>query len=142
IHGNAGFNCIRGGAGNDSLFGFGGNDRIEGQQGNDHLYGGTGVDRFIFRERSAATDGIDRIYDFTDADKIVIDTVAATVTTQLKAYQFTLGTSAADTSDRVIYDQATGAVRFDADGSGSKAAVLIAVLNTKPPVTFADFEFI
>ncbi|MEQ1670002.1 MAG: calcium-binding protein, partial [Hyphomicrobium sp.] len=142
IRGNNGINTILGGGGGDSLYGFGDNDRLEGQAGGDHLTGGIGVDRFVFRESLGLASGIDRIYDFTSTDQIVIDAVSISAQTLLTANQFVLGTTALDANDRVIYDETTGIVRFDADGTGVKAALLFAVLNTKPVISFADFELI
>jgi Ca2+-binding RTX toxin-like protein len=49
-----------------------------------------------------------------------------------------LGTAAADTSDRFIYNQSTGALFFDSDGTGAIAQVQIATLTTKPVIGFDD----
>ncbi|MEQ1672184.1 MAG: calcium-binding protein, partial [Hyphomicrobium sp.] len=140
IRGNNGVNTILGGGGNDSLYGFGGNDTIESQAGNDALFGGTGVDRFQFRQSQlGAASGIDRIYDFSASDYIKIDTASVTSQRALFSTEFALGTSALDASDRVIYDSASGAMWFDADGNGAQAKILFAVLDTKPVIAASDF---
>ncbi|MEQ1673234.1 MAG: calcium-binding protein, partial [Hyphomicrobium sp.] len=105
---------------------------------NDALFGGTGVDRFQFRQSLGAASGIDRIYDFTTADFIKIDATAVPSLTALQGYEFVAGTAALDVSDRVIYEQATGSLWFDADGSGSAAKILFAILDTKPVISSAD----
>jgi Ca2+-binding RTX toxin-like protein len=49
-----------------------------------------------------------------------------------------------DSDDRLIYDTSTGALYYDADGSGSKKAVQIAVLfegENVSNLTFDDFTF-
>ncbi|NOT72414.1 MAG: hypothetical protein HOP09_14410 [Hyphomicrobium sp.] len=139
IRGNNGTNTLLGGGGNDSLYGYGGNDTIESQAGNDSLFGGTGVDRFQFRQSQlGAASGVDRIYDFTAADYIKIDTASVLSERALLSTEFAAGTTALDASDRVIYDQVSGAVWFDADGTGAQAKILFAVLDTKPAVTAAD----
>jgi Ca2+-binding RTX toxin-like protein len=43
--------------------------------------------------------------------------------------QFTLGTAATNTSDRFIYDNTTGALFFDVDGTGANQQVQIANLQ-------------
>ena len=57
----------------------------------------------------------------------------------LAADGFFLGTAAQDAEDRIIYNKATGALLFDADGTGIKAAVQFATLSTKPTISNADF---
>ncbi|NOT71642.1 MAG: tandem-95 repeat protein [Hyphomicrobium sp.] len=138
IRGNNGVNSILAGGGNDVLYGLGGNDTLESQHGNDHLYGGTGIDNFVYRESLIGSSGHDRIYDFTAADFIKIDATAVTTQRTLFSTEFVLGTAALDASDRVIYDQTSGAMWFDADGNGAGAKVLFVVLDTKPAVTAAD----
>ena len=44
-----------------------------------------------------------------------------------------------DADDRILYDKATGALSYDADGSGAQAAVQFAVIDTKVALTGADF---
>ena len=48
----------------------------------------------------------------------------------LKADQFVIGSSAQDRSDRFIYNQFTGALFFDVDGTGRSGPVQIAALST------------
>jgi Ca2+-binding RTX toxin-like protein len=54
---------------------------------------------------------------------------------------FTLGTAAADANDRIVYDQTTGNLLYDADGTGATAAVQFATLGatTHPVIAFTDF---
>jgi Ca2+-binding RTX toxin-like protein len=52
---------------------------------------------------------------------------------------FTLGAQAGQADDRLIYDEASGALRYDADGSGTAAAaVLIATLGAHTALGAAD----
>ena len=53
-----------------------------------------------------------------------------------------IGTVAADANDYLVYNQATGALFYDADGNGAGAAVQIALLGTHPVLTNADFVVI
>ena len=94
---------------------------------------------------SAATN-VDRITDFNPVDDVfrlgsaIFTGIPGGV---LAAGSFHVGTAAADAADRIIYDQATGRVFYDADGLGGTAQVLFAVLDTKPAnLTNADFVVI
>jgi Ca2+-binding RTX toxin-like protein len=55
---------------------------------------------------------------------------------------FAKGTAAGDGDDRIIYDQATGNLYFDADGNDATAQILFATLDTKPALTQLDFVVI
>ena len=52
---------------------------------------------------------------------------------------FHKGTSAADASDRIVYDQAAGKIFYDADGTGAAAQILFATVTAGTPLTHADF---
>lgn len=49
------------------------------------------------------------------------------------------GVAAHDADDRIIYDETSGALFYDADGSGAGAAVMFAGLRHHPAITAADF---
>ena len=49
---------------------------------------------------------------------------------------------AGDATDRIIYDSATGALNYDADGLGGADAVQFAKLQTGLSLTNADFFII
>jgi Ca2+-binding RTX toxin-like protein len=57
----------------------------------------------------------------------------------LEANAFFVGAAAHDANDRVIYDQASGHLMYDADGTGAQAAVTFAVLSTDLSLTEKDF---
>lgn len=50
--------------------------------------------------------------------------------------------AAADTNDYILYNRSTGALFYDADGSGAGAAIQFATLTTKPTITAADFAVV
>jgi len=60
----------------------------------------------------------------------------------LDASRFVMGTSALDRDDRILYDAATGALSYDADGNQSGAAVKFAQLATGLALTHLDFVII
>ena len=56
------------------------------------------------------------------------------------AFKDIAGGVAVDSSDRILYNHDTGALYYDADGSGSAARIQFAVLDNKPAhLTNADF---
>lgn len=143
LSGNAAANVLNGGAGHDALSGGAGNDWLVGGTGKDVLTGGAGLDAFRFLTTPSATLDVDRITDFVAADdRIDLDNAVYTAlgpTGTLGAAAFRTGTAAADASDRVVYDAASGQLFYDADGSGAGAAVLFATVTAHTAVTAGDF---
>ncbi|MFI3121998.1 MAG: hypothetical protein QX203_18685, partial [Methylococcaceae bacterium] len=60
----------------------------------------------------------------------------------LNTDNFVAATTAIDSNDYLVYNKATGALFYDADGSGVGAAVQIAVLGVNLALTNADFVII
>jgi Ca2+-binding RTX toxin-like protein len=143
LRGNAGNNVLQGLDGNDVLSGKAGNDQLIGGLGNDQLVGGPGADSFRFSTAPNATTNLDVITDFNPPedfirlDGAVFTAFAVTGTIGIGAFQ--TGAAALDSSDRILYDPATGAVRYDADGTGATAAVRFASLKAGLAITNADF---
>lgn len=154
LKGESGNDNIRGGIDNDTLFGDAGNDILYGEAGNDTLYGGTGLDtlyggagsdRFVF-DTTLGKSNIDVIKDFdVRYDTILLDDDVfrkVGAVGDLAASAFVIGTQALDASDRIIYNKSTGALYYDADGSGSGAAVQFATLGKNLALTASDFDII
>jgi len=143
ILGNAGANFLRGNGGMDTLSGGAGNDTLAGGGGNDYLIGGTGGDRFLFNAALGGTN-LDRIQSFeTGVDRLQLDDAVFTALVGgLQAASFRYGTVAADADDRVMYDQATGSLYYDADGNAAGAKVKFAVIDDKAALTLADFQVV
>lgn len=124
-----------GGTGNtldNVLVGNVGKNVLNGAVGADTLTGGRGSDTFVFNSALGGRN-VDKISDFdTKADLIHLDDAIflGLKTGALLAGAFRIGTAAADASDRIIYDDATGALSFDRDGSGAAyKAVQFAMLS-------------
>lgn len=131
-------NVIQGGGGNDELYGLAGNDILVGGEGNDSLVGGVGADRFVLNRFS-----VDQITDFSSAegDKIVISPQGLRGNLRegsLSSSQFVRGTRARDFNDRLIYNQSSGALFYDADGAGFIKQVQIGTFANKPALGAAD----
>jgi beta-glucanase (GH16 family) len=122
-----------------------GADILIGGKSNDILTGGLGADRFTF---NAATEGIDTITDFAASqnDLIVVSATGfgggLTAGAPITAAEFSLGSTAADASDRFIYNQSTGALLFDRDGIGAIAPIQIATLSNQSTLSNTNITVI
>jgi Ca2+-binding RTX toxin-like protein len=125
------------------LTGNGGNNVLSGRGGNDTLKGCAGADKFLFNAPLNASTNTDKITDFSPADDAIRldDAIFAALpgTGTLPASAFAIGVTATTAAHRILYDPATGNLRYDADGNGPAAAVRFATLTTKPTVTELDF---
>lgn len=147
LYGDTHNDSLVGGTGNDYLDGGYGNDKIYGGAGKDALRGGSGYDAFVFDSKPNAKSNVDRIYDFNPKyDSIYLENSIFKVgkgtpskPLKIKADFFTVGKSAADAKDRVIYDKSSGVLYYDSDGTGAKAMVKIALLNKGLKLTYNDF---
>jgi len=160
IVGNAGANklsgsgfgdSLDGGGGKDILSGGGGADTLNGGAGSDRLTGGAGADVFVFNTTLSSSANLDVVTDFvsgTDHIYLAKSVMAALGQTgaTLSADAFWSGAGAIrghDSTDRIIYNTTTGALYYDADGSGKGAAVQIALFGQTAGVqstpTAADF---
>jgi Ca2+-binding RTX toxin-like protein len=121
LNGEWGDDILNGEAGNDYLLGGFGNDLLNGGEGVDTLHGGEGEDTFAF---DALSDGIDFISDFNVVDdmiRIASSFGGGLVAGALEVSAFHIGSAATAASHRLIFDNTTGALSFDADGSGIAA---------------------
>ena len=133
---------LNGGEGRDTLNGGQGNDTLVGGQDRDTLFGRSGSDSFRFL---SPNNGGDTIVDFLGEDRIEI--VAENFDPELNAgvldqQQFVLGTEAQDSSDRFIYNQTTGNLFFDSDGTGENSPTLLAILANQGDLAAEDIVII
>lgn len=141
VIGNEGVNRLDGLEGNDTLYGLGGTDILDGGLGFDYLVGGIGADTFAF-STALGGDNFDRITDFVSgSDRIQLSQsiFSALGLGSIAAGQFVAGTAALDADDRILYDQASGTIWYDADGNGGGAAVAFAQLNGGTTLVASDF---
>jgi Ca2+-binding RTX toxin-like protein len=159
ITGTAGNDTLSGGTGNDTLIGLAGADSLvggagddwfEGGTGQDRLNGGAGADSFVFKE-AAVNANFDYINDFASgADKLRLDdAVFANIGTpggfSIGDERFVAAPGARnglEADDRLMYDTTSGKLYYDADGSGSGAAAVVAVLQGAPGLTATDIVVI
>ncbi|MBB3019963.1 Ca2+-binding RTX toxin-like protein [Microvirga lupini] len=148
--GHAGKNSLKGMNGNDILEGRLGVDQLDGGAGNDQLWGGLGNDRLTggagrdtFYFDTALGSNVDKIIGFsTKDDRIALDRDIFTALSggKLASSAFYIGSKAKDAGDRIIYNKSTGALSYDADGTGTAAAAIkFATLDKNLKLTASDF---
>ena len=154
LNGGAGNDKLYGGKGNDSLlgdvgadllYGEDGNDTLSGGAGKDTLSGGAGKDLFVFDTALNKNTNVDRITDFTHGEdriqlKKSIFAKLNTGTLSKANFKASAKGVAGDSNDYILYNTRTGALLYDADGSGKGAAIQFATLSNKPKnLTASDF---
>lgn len=132
--GGTGDDIIFGGMGNDILRGDEGNDVLVGDAGADTLTGGAGADEFWFRMAPNGTANVDTITDFSSiqGDKIALSTqLFRELNGHVDDSNFSANQTglAVDADDRLIFDESTRTLYYDADGSGGDAAVAFVTLT-------------
>ena len=142
LEGSGSGELIEGLSGNDTLYGFGGDDTLDGGSGNDLLFGGAGADHFVFTSTPVGSVG-DVIDDFElGTDMIGLSRRVfreAGSEGPLDSSVFAYGDAPVDADTRLIYDTATGALYYDADGTGSRQPMrLVATLTDAPLIDWED----
>lgn len=133
IHGTGVQDVILGLDGNDRLFGFDGNDTLKGGAGNDILSGSFGADVFVFDTPLDPLSNVDKIVEFDGDDTIWLSLAVFTVVPpgQLSSNSFIEGEAAADRDDYFIFNNGSGQLFYDPDGSGTAAMVLFAKITLR-----------
>ena len=145
----AGIEGLVGGLGNDViignslsnyLIGGGGADQIFGLGGADTLSGGAGADRFAFITALNASTNVDTIIDFAaGVDDIQLGAaVFGAIGASLTADEFRIG-AALDANDYILYNNITGALFYDSNGSGAGGATQFATVTAGTALTVGDF---
>ena len=117
-------------------------NRLDGASGNDRLFGGGGEDVFRFTAAPGAANA-DHVVDFAVGADVI--ELASRFFPRINIGELApsafkdLSLGAADASDRIIYDRATGRLFYDADGSGAGAHSLFAILDNKAAIDADDF---
>ena len=150
LYGSAYGDTLSGNASGNQLYGAAGNDILNGMGGNDTLNGGAGLDTFVFNTALSAMGNKDTITDFNVTDDTIqlenaiftkLTTLGSLATANFCANATGIAT---DSNDFICYNTTTGALSYDADGSGVGASVAFAVLGTTvhPMLTAADFVIV
>jgi Ca2+-binding RTX toxin-like protein len=124
----------------NTIYGNAGANVLDGKGGADVLVGLEGADRFAFTT-ALGGGNVDTVSGFSVADDTIVlenAVFAGLATGALEAGAFATGAAASQADDRIVYNGATGALLFDADGSGAGAAVQFATLAGGLALTSAD----
>ncbi|HEV2747303.1 MAG TPA: calcium-binding protein [Allosphingosinicella sp.] len=134
----------RGNALNNLIIGNSGENVLNGADGSDTLTGGMGADDFLFNSALDPAANVDRVTDFEiGLDDIRLDdAIFAGLTNAGRAAAFHVGTAAADSSDRIIYNPNTGVLFFDPDGTGGAAQIRFAAVDPGLALTATDLLII
>jgi Ca2+-binding RTX toxin-like protein len=129
----------------NTIYGNDGSNVLDGKGGNDSLVGLGGADTFAFTTALGAGN-VDVVFGFEHGiDKVALDDAVFTAIGglgALNANAFVTGAAAADASDRIIYNNLTGQLFYDADGTGAGAAIQFATLSPGLALTASDFQVI
>jgi Ca2+-binding RTX toxin-like protein len=113
--------------------------------GADLLNGGAGRDTFVFDTKLGKGE-VDTIQGFNPLeDRILLDSAVFKKLGDpgiLDRDALRWGGNAIDANDRILYDLATGTLSYDADGSGSGAAVKFAKIDPWLWLTHDSFRII
>jgi hypothetical protein len=119
-----------------------GNDVVTAGAGANTVTLGAGADTLVFNSLT----GAETVTDFNvSADKIQLSLDAYPTldsTGSLTSNMFEAAAAATHATTRIVYDVSTGNLFYDADGSGSTAAVLIGTLSNKPVLTTTLFTIV
>jgi Ca2+-binding RTX toxin-like protein len=125
----------------NTIYGNAGANVLDGKGGADILVGLAGQDSFAFTT-ALGSGNVDAISGFSVADdtiRLENGVFTGLAAGALAAGSFNTGASATQADDRIVYNSATGALLFDADGLGGAAAVQFATLAGGLALTSADF---
>jgi VCBS repeat-containing protein len=146
FYGDAGDNTIVGTSGNDTIRGGAGADTLNGGLGNDTLIGEPGADGFVYQ---APNEGVDTIVDLTPGEDLLVIHASGfgggLVAGALAADRLVAAAGPAPTEahGQFLYDTDTGALYWDADGTGTdESPIQLADLTGAPLLSANDFSLV
>ena len=125
----------------NTITGNGAANTIAGMGGFDMLTGNGGADTFVFASRLDAAINLATITDFEHGvDHIALDTAFRRVgTTGTLEEQFFTASAPTTRDHHILYDQATGVLSYDLDGSGIRPAIAFARVTPDTVLDHTDF---
>ena len=149
MKGNGAANTLSSSDAGDTLLGLAGNDVLRGGTGDDTATGGAGADDFVFDTALNPGTNVDAIGDFAHGvdqihlDRTIFAALAVGALAPGRFHSVPGATDAHDATDRIIYDNASGNLYYDADGNGAgSSSILFASLTGAPVLTAPDFLII
>lgn len=130
----------------NTITGNDGENWLIGREGNDTLEGQGGADIFIF-DRALGDGNVDHIVDFNvgsggagDMLKLKGIEFGSMAAGSLASNALGFGAAASTADHRFVFNQATGQLWFDEDGSGAAEKVLVATFGQSASLSVSDFE--
>jgi Ca2+-binding RTX toxin-like protein len=146
IRGNGAGNLLAGAAGRDVLLGGGGADTLVGGTGADRLTGGPGADTFRFLARAERGDIIADVTPHEDRIEVSAAGFGGGLSEGMDLAatgHFAAGTVPTAAESQFLYDQASGALWWDLDGTGAtRTPLLIATLTNHPALGASDIAVV
>ncbi|NET10322.1 MAG: hypothetical protein F6K09_06645 [Merismopedia sp. SIO2A8] len=138
--GDGGDDRLNGGTDGDRLVGGSGDDDLIGGAGMDTILTGVGADSIIYNNRREGGGRGDRIRDFDeDNDLIVVKgrrfDRSLRTNRLLRRKYFTVGSEATTQNHRFIFDDSSGVLSFDPDGTGDRQSIILARLGRNTDLT-------
>jgi Ca2+-binding RTX toxin-like protein len=118
---------------------------ITGNESSNTLTGGAGSDTFVFNTALNSSTNVDQITDFSSGDlfnlshSVFSDISWSGSPSVLTDAEFHVGAAADTDEQRIIYDDTSGTLSYDADGSGAGAAVQFATVTAGTDLTHDHF---
>jgi VCBS repeat-containing protein len=128
----------------DKIFALAGNDVVFPRGGNDTILLGAGHDTVVF-DTKLGVGNKDTILDFSHVDdtiKLSHKIFTKLAVGPLKPANFHLGPHATHPTDYIVYNQPTGALIYDVNGSAAGGEVQFATLSNHPIINNTDFVVI
>lgn len=133
---------VTGGGSADTLVAGSDGEVLSGEGGHDTLYGGGGADTFAFNSLAAADTDVVHRFDVAH-DTIQLSQDVYTALTAGDRVVFSTGSKATSPADHLFYNSGTGALFYDADGSGTKSkATLVARFDPGLHLTVDNFSVV
>lgn len=145
LNGLGGNDLLEGGAGRDRLLGGTGDDTLTGGASPDILNGGAGADLFRYGFANEGRDTIQGFVSGLDGFEIDASGFRGGLTAGMDlgaAGRFVEGTAATAAFGQFIYDTGAGRLFWDVDGTGTRAAAVIADLGAGTALVASDFTIV
>jgi Ca2+-binding RTX toxin-like protein len=143
LFGGTGNDSLNGGDGADLLIGGAGDDILAGGNGKDILTGGDGADIFSFNTTPNTLSNVDTLTDFVSGtDHLLFQGINLGTPSQfhIDDQRFLSNNTGIATTinQRLIYNQSSGQLYYDSNGSAAGNSVLVGILPTSSVLTPSD----
>lgn len=118
-----------------------GTNTLNGREGNDTLTGLGDADSFVFDTTLDGATNFDKIVGFTPNNDVIVlknDIFAGIAVGVVGAGRFHIGGDATEANHRIVYNQETGVLFYDADGTGASDKIAFAYTEDSTAIDNED----